>query len=582
MLQWGTRIAGVATMIRSAAIGLPYAFVLLGAASAGAQVVDSALAICDGRRITEIAIASAPPPIIGDEAPDWSRPILRALLQHRTSRPSAVRPFVLANEGDDCDPFRLAESERVLRTQPYIADARIRAVPGDAGGVRVEVETVDEIPLVIGAGFKGGDLSKLKYGSSNLLGRGMYAAAEWKRGFAYRDRVGARFIHHHVLGRRIRLTAALERDLLGHDGELAIERPFYTDFQRTAWRVGARESRDFIAFTRPDQPSLSLPYDRTLAEAGSIFRLGRGGVVVFAGPFVDYERAEPAGDAVVVADTGLAADPDPTLDGRYPAFERTAFNGVIGLRLLRYIPVTGFDALLGPQDAGVGTQVAASLGRVVGTGDDAWATAVDLYTGAGTARSFVALRTQWEGRREPDGWANIVGSGRLAWYSKPSPTGTMIVSAEYSGASRGRRPFQLALEDKVGGVRGYDDSRIVGGRRAVVRAERRWVVGGISDWLALGVAAFSDAGKIWAGDVPYGRTTGVRASLGAGLLAAVPRESRRLLRLDVAVPLARDPDAAGYEIRVTTSRPIATFWREPGDIRRVRAVMPAAGTVAWP
>jgi hemolysin activation/secretion protein len=158
----------------------------------------------------------------------------------------------------------------------------------------------------------------------------------------------------------------------------------------------------------------------------------------------------------------------------------------------------------------------------------------------------------------------------------------MILGAEFTGAWKERRPFQLSLGNRGGGVRGYDDTRDVGARRLVLRAERRWLAGGISDWLALGVAGFADAGKVWAGDVPYGVTTGLRSSVGVGLLAATPRQSRRLIRLDVAVPLARDPYAAGYSLRLTTTSPIASFWREPGDVGRVRAVMPSAGMVAWP
>jgi hemolysin activation/secretion protein len=158
----------------------------------------------------------------------------------------------------------------------------------------------------------------------------------------------------------------------------------------------------------------------------------------------------------------------------------------------------------------------------------------------------------------------------------------MILGAEFSGGWRERRPFQLSLGDRQGGVRGYDDTRAVGARRLVLRAERRLVVGGVSDWLALGVAGFADAGKVWAGRVPYGQTTPLRTSLGVGLLAAAPRQSRRLLRLDIAVPVARDPHAAKYELRFTTSKPLATFWREPGDIVRARAVVSPAGMVAWP
>ena len=129
-------------------------------------------------------------------------------------------------------------------------------------------------------------------------------------------------------------------------------------------------------------------------------------------------------------------------------------------------------------------------------------------------------------------------------------------------------------------MRGYGDSRVVGARRAVARAEQRWLFGGNSRLLAVGAAAFGDIGKVWAGEVPFGVTSGLRASAGS-LLASVPRESRRLLRVDLAVPLMDDAHAK-YEIRVSTARTPREFWREPSDIARLRALLPPVGVFGWP
>ena len=115
---------------------------------------------------------------------------------------------------------------------------------------------------------------------------------------------------------------------------------------------------------------------------------------------------------------------------------------------------------------------------------------------------------------------------------------------------------------------------------AVARAEQRWLFGGDSSLLAVGATAFGDVGKVWAGDVPFGVTSDVRASAGISLLASVPRESRRLLRVDLAIPLVDDSHAK-YEIRVSTSRTPREFWREPGDIARLRAVLPPVGVFGW-
>jgi hypothetical protein len=88
-------------------------------------------------------------------------------------------------------------------------------------------------------------------------------------------------------------------------------------------------------------------------------------------------------------------------------------------------------------------------------------------------------------------------------------------------------------------------------------------------------------GETWAGTVPFGQTSGIKQGVGVGLLAAVPQESRQLLRLDFAVPVMPAPHAH-YEVRLTASTPIRTFWRDPGDIASTRGASPNSGIFSWP
>ncbi|HEX6058764.1 MAG TPA: hypothetical protein VFZ11_07070, partial [Gemmatimonadaceae bacterium] len=90
----------------------------LVAAPLGAQERRADAAVCEGRRITAIDVAPAPPPALGEGVPGWVRSIVRVALQHRTTRPAAVIPFLFTREGDECDPNDLDESERALRAQP--------------------------------------------------------------------------------------------------------------------------------------------------------------------------------------------------------------------------------------------------------------------------------------------------------------------------------------------------------------------------------------------------------------------------------------------------------------------------------
>ena len=118
-------------------------------------------------------------------------------------------------------------------------------------------------------------------------------------------------------------------------------------------------------------------------------------------------------------------------------------------------------------------------------------------------------------------------------------------------------------------------------RRAVVRLEERLVFPGLSKYLGFGGAAFVDAGKMWAGDVPFGRSVNPRVGTGIGLIFAVPRSSRQNLRVDVAAPLISDPGAHwSVNFTITSGRP--RFWRPASDLARARSTTQTPVVFGWP
>jgi hypothetical protein len=64
------------------------------------------------------------------------------------------------------------------------------------------------------------------------------------------------------------------------------------------------------------------------------------------------------------------------------------------------------------------------------------------------------------------------------------------------------------------------------------------------------------------------------------LLAAIPPQSKRLWRLDVAVPVSADAHAR-WEIRLTTVW-VGGFWSEPRDVAQVRAGAAPSLIFTWP
>ena len=63
-------------------------------------------------------------------------------LQPQTN-PEVISRYLLLHVGDVCDEQRRSESERILRAQPVISDAVIRAERVADGEVRLRVETID-------------------------------------------------------------------------------------------------------------------------------------------------------------------------------------------------------------------------------------------------------------------------------------------------------------------------------------------------------------------------------------------------------------------------------------------------------
>lgn len=526
-------------------------------------------------------IEREPPTIIGRAAPGWARPVLRAALQHRTTKPAAIRPFLELAEGGACTEFRRAESERLLRAQPYLADAAVIATPDGSGGARIEVTTVDEVPLVIGGQAAGGRISGVTFGSSNLGGEGLLASGEWREGFAYRDGLGVRFVNHHAFARPDRFSLVLERSPLSAHVGLALERPLLTVHQRLAWRASASDGSEYRRFVRREGPPLALGVDQSRVDLGGIFRVGGERRRVFAGPIVSHQRVDPAAAGVEISDSGLVANADPQLAGRYAPVRRTRVAGSVGLRWLSFARVRGFDAIDGAQDVARGVQAAAVVGRTVAGTTRGTVIGGEVYLGAGGQSRFLAVRAQWEGEQTGGGeWADAITGGRVVWYEVLSDRRTLVASGDFAGAWGSRMPYQMPL-GRQAGVRGYRDSRAAGARRAVARAEHRWTLGSFTRFVLLGASAFADVGAVWAGDVPYGSNSGVRSSLGAGLLASVPQRSRRTIRLDLAVPVTRDPDAS-YELRMTTSAPLREFWRDPASIRGIRTIAPPSGALGLP
>ena len=508
---------------------------------------------------------------------------------HVVTRDEVVRGYLLLRVGERCNELRRAESERILRSQTFIADAIIEVVANDRGGVDLSVTTIDEASIVVGGSVANDapNVRGLKLGSSNLSGLGILTTASWRHQPAFDDRLELRVSDYQFAGRPNVLNLSITREPLGRDDRAELTLPFRTDVQRFAWRTLLGESRGHAPFVQRDSGRLILGYAREYAEAGGIVRLGSPGKLSLLGLSFTSERVYPDTGAELISAGGFRRDTAALFAMRFQETRASRVNALIGLRGLRFMRVRAFDALRGTQDVPIGLQVGTLVGRSIrafGANSSDLFVASDLYIGIGTPRLTYQLQLQGEGRRERGTklWDGLVGSGRLTRHSRPTNERTSVFTVEWSGTSRVLVPHALSLGLPDAGLRGFRDAVTVGGRRLISRLDEQLYIGTPFDFGDFGTSIFVDAGKLWAGDVPYGVTTAVRASLGASLRLAVPARSTKMWRLEGTVPLNPEPGGSRWEVRLSRRDITSFFWREPPDVDAARARAVPASIYNWP
>lgn len=560
---------------------------LLLAAARGARAQAATTVPCNGQRIDGVVIRSFAPTAAAFRRVPYLTKIVSTI--HVTTNTEVIRRFLLLGEGDTCNELRRSESERILRAQPFIAEASVNVLPDSLGGVELDVRTTDEVALVFsGAVGKGSPpLRLLKLGNANIAGEGIYFAGDWRTGGVFRDGYGGRFVDNQLLGQPYTFTANAQRNPLGSEWQSDIAHPFYTDIQPLAWRARAGTTDDYVQFMNDINSSHALRVIRSYFDAGGIVRVGPPGRLSLFGASISGDDERPGDEQILVTNKGFAPDTSTQLLNRYESHRIARVNALWGIRDIGFARVRGFDALTATQDMPVGFQLGTMFGRtlaVLGSRDDDIFMAGDMYVGAVGRNNALRFQLEGEGRRSNDDgqWDGILTTARAVEYFKPSTDNTLTASLEFSGGWRQRLPFALTLSDRDGGVRGYAGSNTPGGQRLVGRLEDRLFTGRPFNLADVGIGVFADAGRLWAGDVPYGVNTPVRQSVGISLLGTVPPGSARMWRIDLAIATNREALGHRFELRMSSQDKTTFFLPEPGDIQVTRERTVPSSIFRWP
>jgi len=451
------------------------------------------------------------------------------------------------------------------------------------GGVRILVETRDELSLEVRLRLRGGGfpVKRLVVTEDNVLGRGLHLQTFYDD-FGRRPAYDLDALDHHLFGRRIESELTAGKSEVGPVFEETIRRAFESDFDRVAWRESVRYRKEPFPLVSPTMGTILEPQLSIGADAGAAWRIGVPGELRIVGAVLSAER-------VLVEGAPLAPSPDldsaaaAALGGRFQERRRIRLHVLLGARKLVFHPHVGLDAVHALEDAPEGAEAGLVLGRSLFGGgglEHDWFAATELSSGTEVGpHALVFSRAKIEGRylTSEGQWDGVLADGQLIFYELGSRA-TTVVDLEAAGGWNTRTPFQLLLGGPSG-LRGYGDPALPVGRRIVIHAERRYFLGQVFGAADLGAVAFAEAGRGWAGDAIFGQNTGLIATIGAGLRVAIPRGSRRTWRLDVAVPLSR---GFGPELRLGVGQQFGVFNGEPQDVVRSREAISSVTVFDFP
>jgi hypothetical protein len=495
--------------------------------------------------------------------PRFSRIYEAANALHVRTRPAVIRRELLFRTGDCYDEALLEESARLLRGFDFLAHADIFGIRQPDGTYHVVVDTRDEWSTRLDLGValdEGLFLDGARLREANLLGTGQAVGLYYRRRDVERD-YGVSYETPQLAGTRWDLRAAAGRTRAGTSLDQAVAYPFVGEVGRWAALQAFRQEERFFDYVAEDADGpvhIALPTRDLALDLALLTRIGRPGALTLLGGGLFYRQRGYPGTPERVAGRDFH-DRVPVDSALHAAFRarlgelHAVRAGVlIGQRNIWWTQRRGLDALRRAQDVKLGAEAELGLARSLPglEADDDMFLTLGFYTGLEAGPALVVGRLRGEGRRNliadaaaPE-WEDVLLELEILGYHQPPtlPAHTLMLRLSGIGGWHTRGPFQLTLGGEYG-VRGYHRDFGPGGRRLLLTLEDRILFDrNVSRLADLGATAFLDVGRIWAGDAFFGRDTGWRAALGAGLRAAVPAGSRTVYRLDVAVPLH---DAAG-------------------------------------
>lgn len=508
------------------------------ATRAGIQFSDYA-----GRTIGDVTVVILP--VFNTQDPAENHFLYRAAnFFHIDTRRGTVRRQVTVRSGESLDPFRVEESERILRQKIYFADAMI--VPGrvceDRIDLLVVVRDVWTLTPIASLSREGGEnTSYVGFNYDSLFGTGQQLSVAWARDDE-RDSTAVVWQANELFRQHINMSAAYVDSTDGDLRRVSIQRPFYElDSRGSAggsWQRQTRRDEIRLRNTLLNRYGHDIDSDQVFVGWSAGIREGR----VWRWRLGLTDQA----DRFFATDAGSVVPQDQRL--RYPWLSLESLSD-------QFWRSSNIAFSHRQEDIALGHRWSLSLGYASPDFDSS-EEAFIFSASSGYSQRLgerqlwqlgVAGRGRW--RRDDDELVGSFISAELQHYYFISRRDRWLTRLRLQSAT-GIREDQQFTSGGSDSLRGYPLYMQRGDRRWLMSIERRH----FTDWhpfnlLRIGGAAYLDAGRTWDSEQLLAQPDDTLINAGLGLrLSSSKFRVDRVLHLDYAVPLTAREGIDPYQI----------------------------------
>lgn len=470
---------------------------------------------------------------------------------HIITRETVIREQLLFTTGDPFSARLLAESERLLRQNEYLYDAKIEAVRIDSGVVDIRVRTKDLWTLMPGFSVSrsgGENRSRVSVSERNLLGKGVSMRLSYREDVD-RNSTSFQYSDRNLGDSWTALFAEISDSSDGDTLNLSLTRPFYALDSR--WSAGGSLFDDSREVTFYDLGNEAAEYAVETEFRTAYF--GRS-----TGLIDGWVRRLTAG--LVFDERRFSAVTNGTLPSLVPG-DRKFVYPFFGIEFLedKFESSANRDQIDRTEDFFLGTRLWASVGFAtegIGADRDSVIYRFEASRGFGSIEDrALLLSSSLLGRIEDGDAANMEFSVQARYYEQISERHLFFMTLEATSGQDLDLDNVLQLGGQTG-LRGYPLRYQSGESKLLFSVEQRY----FTDWYPLklarvGGAIFADIGRTW-GDNALGRSSaGWLKDVGFGLRLVPTRSSGRdVIHVDIAFPLDGDPSIENVQILLESKR----------------------------